>query len=297
MKLLEGAGRFDIKGQNYAAGAAQKMKKKLEKGRLYAVVIVAATVLVCLNFGRRCSTTESTLADDYVKPSDDTIAVAIEMSPLTYTFCHDTAEGFDYSILKEIGRRHDVRFSFRPVSDLDRAFAGLNDGQYDLVVASFPATSALKEYFPLTDAVYIDRQVLVQRRGADSVPPTRTLQQLRGDTVWISAGSPFRTRLQNLAAEMGDSLTVIPTPEYSAEQLVVLTALGKIPRAVVNENVARLTARDYPDIDYSVPVSLSQFQVWAAAPGDSVLVDSLDRWLDEFQTTATYDSLYNRYLK
>ena len=52
MKLLEGAGRFDIKGQNYAAGAAQKMKKKLEKGRLYAVLIVAATVLVCLNFGR-----------------------------------------------------------------------------------------------------------------------------------------------------------------------------------------------------------------------------------------------------
>lgn len=272
------------------------MKTKLTNSRLSAVVTVAAMVLLGLCFGRRCGTSSSTLAEDYVKPAGDTVAVAIEMSPLTYTFRNDTAEGFDYFILRDIARRHGLSLVFRPFSDLDRAFLGLRDGKYDLLVASFPSTKALKEYFPLTDAVYIDRQVLVQRRKPDGELPVTSLQQLRGDTVWISAGSPFYTRLRNLSAEMGDSITIERKDDYSAEQLVIMTALGQIPRAVVNEALARRLAADYPDIDVSVPVSLSQFQVWAVAPGDSALLDSLNRWLGEFRSTAAYDSLASKWL-
>lgn len=109
------------------------MKTKLTNSRLSAVVIVAAMVLLGLCFGRRCGTSSSTLADDYVKPAGDTLAVAIEMSPLTYTFRNDTAEGFDYFILRDIARKHGLSMVFRPFSDLDRAFLGLRDGKYDLL--------------------------------------------------------------------------------------------------------------------------------------------------------------------
>ena len=60
---------------------------------------------------RRCTIEDSTLADDYIRPGHDTIAVAIEMSPLTYTLRHDTASGFDYDILCDIAS---VLAEYRP---------------------------------------------------------------------------------------------------------------------------------------------------------------------------------------
>ena len=75
-----------------------------------------------------------------------------------------------------------------------------------------------------------------------------------------------------------------------------MTALGNIPRAVVNENIARHLTAEYPQLDISVPISLNQFQVWAVAPGDSILLDSVNSWLLQFKQTAAYDSLTTRYI-
>lgn len=260
------------------------------------LIILIILAFTCIGVARRCTISKSTLANEYVRPGRDTIAVVIEMSPLTYTLRHDTASGFDYEILQDIARRHSVKFSYHPVSDLDRAFRGLQGGKYDLLVASLSSTSALKEFFPLTDPVYLDRQVLVQRRNADSTVAVNSQKELLGDTVWIPDGAPLRSRMRNLAAELGGEIITESQPEYSAEHLCILTALGKIPRAVVNENVARHLAVSYPQLDYSVPVSLNRFQVWAVAPGDSVLLDSINTWLSEFRQTAAYDSLTARYL-
>ena len=86
------------------------------------------------------------------------------------------------------------------------AFLGLYEHRYNLLVASIPSTSTLKKYFPLTDAVYLDKQVLVQLAdSAGGRGPILSQEQLRGDTVWIAEGSPFRTRLNNMAKELGDT--------------------------------------------------------------------------------------------
>ena len=42
-------------------------------------------ILGAIGFVRRCSGNSGDIVNEYVKPGGDTIAVAIEMSPLTYT--------------------------------------------------------------------------------------------------------------------------------------------------------------------------------------------------------------------
>ncbi|MBD5218805.1 MAG: transporter substrate-binding domain-containing protein [Bacteroidales bacterium] len=272
------------------------MNTKKLMGRVPAIVTVIILVLAGLGFARRCGTDSSTLAENYRRPGGDTLAVAIEMSPLTYTFQNDTAEGFDYQILKDISTAHSVPMRFYPVAQLDKAFQGLYDGDYDLLVASIPATTKIKEYFPVTDAVYLDKQVLVQRTDTVGGPRITEQKQLIGDTVWIASGSPFRTRLRNMAAELGDSIFIESSPKYSSEHLAILTALGEIKQAVVNEAVARHIARQYPNLDISTPISFNQFQCWAVAPGDSALLDSLNTWLHEFQATPAFRQLADKYL-
>lgn len=267
------------------------------KNRLVTPIAItcAIALLAVIGFARKCQQSKSSLAYSYVRPGGDTLSVAIEMSALTYNLRNDTADGFDYQILCDIGRQHGVQMVFHPFNELENAFTGLYNGTYDIVVASMASTSALKEVFPLTDAVYIDKQVLVQR--GDSVhKQIKETHQLRGDTVWIVEGSPSATRIQNLASELGDTIHIASIPGYSAEQLAIMTAIGEVPRAVVNEAMVRQIAAEFPTLDISTPISLNQFQCWAAAPGDSLLVDSLNSWLQSFKQTAAFDSLMQQYL-
>lgn len=271
------------------------MKKNI--GRLPIIITIIILVLGAAGMIRRYISAKPAVAVRYEKPGGDTLAVAIEMSPLTYTLHNDTAEGFDYSILRAIASKHNLALDFYPFSQLEEAFRGLSKHRYNLVVASIPATKALREYFPLTDAVYLDKQVLVQRRDSLSGRgPVTSQELLRGDTVWIAEGSPFGTRLRNMSKELGDTIYIETLPKYSSEHLAILTALGEVRQAVVPEAIAKQIAPDYPCLDISTPISFNQFQCWAVAPGDSALLDSLNTWLGEFRATAEYRQLTEKYL-
>lgn len=274
-------------------------KKKNNIQKLLPVLLgVVLAILIVTGIFRRCSEDGgSRIVSEFVRPSGDTLSVAIEMSPLSYFLSNDTAQGYDYDMLRDISSRHNVPMVFHPFTRLDDALNGLENGTYDLVAASLPATTALKERFRLTEPVYLDKQVLVQRRDTSTGAPAITSQeQLLKDTLWIAEGSPFITRLQNMSNELGDTIHVISEKDYSPEHLAILTALGEVKQAVVNEEVARRIAKDYPVLDISTPISFNQFQTWAVAPRDSVLADSLDSWLKAFKETPAYTQLRAKYI-
>lgn len=272
------------------------MEKKHSRANVPVIIVIVIIVLAVTGMARRCADGKSDVAKEYVKPRGDTLAVAIEMSPLTYNLRNDTADGFDYQVLRNIAAVHGLQVKFYPVADLEAAFQGLYDHKYNILVGSLPSTSAMKQYFPLTDAVYYDRQVLVQRAdSAGGRGPVLSQEQLLGDTVWVAEGSPYKTRLRNMSLELGDTIFVECVPGYSSEQLAILTALGEVRQAVVNKAIAGRIAAHYPQLDVSTPISLSQFQVWAVAPHDTVLLDSLNSWLAEFKGTDAYRTLAEKY--
>ncbi len=269
-------------------------KVKHVTGRIL-IVIAAGIILIAVGLFRFWRQ-QPGLAGSYVRPAGDTVSVAIEMSPLTYTFADDTAAGFDYEILKDISAQHDVPMKFHPVGDLEEAFRQLYQGKYDMLVASMPSTSKLKRYFPLTQEIYLDNQVLVQRRDSAGNIAVTSPEMLMGDTVYLAQGSPFMTRIKNMCHELGDTIYVQSLPDYTSEHLALMTATGDIPRAVVSGAVAHRIAREHPDLDVSVPLSLTQFQVWAVTPGDTTLLDSLNSWLGAFKSTERYRELAAKYL-
>ena len=245
---------------------------------LIALLLLAAAAMVVL---RMCSSPASNpMARAQGYSQGDTLDIAIEMNPAVYALRGDSAEGRDYELLLAISRRHDVPMKFHPFVPLGHALQGLRSGQYDVVVASMPKTSELAEACLLTDPVYTDREVLVQRLDSSGAQPEITSpMMLAGREVWIPHLSPIATRLHNLAAEIGDTIIVRSDPRYSSELLVLLTLQGRVPRAVVSESVARAMAPDYPLLHCSLPASFTQFQCWAVDASRPALRDSLNAWL------------------
>lgn len=270
------------------------------KGKMPILMAILILVLAFMWMLGRCShANENTIGQRFSRPDGDTLVVAIEISPTSYTFSHDSIAGFDYEMIKDIAEKHGLNIAFQPFIPVDYALNGLRKGDFDVVIASVPFSSEHGSDYLLTDDVFIDRQVLVTRKDStsttdsDIIPPQF---RILGDTVWIAESSPFRRRLTNLSHELGDTIYVKSSPDYSAEHLVILTALGEIKQAVVNESVARRLAAEYPDIDISTPVSLSQFQPWIVSSSHEALRDSLSNWIQEYKTTERYQQLTDKYL-
>lgn len=271
------------------------------KGKMPILMAILILVLAFMWMLGRCShANENTIGQRFSRPDGDTLVVAIEISPTSYTFAHDSIAGFDYEMIKDIAEKHGLNIVFQPFIPVDYALDGLKKGDFDVVIASLPLSSDLGSEYLLSDDVFIDRQVLVTRKDSTSdsdsgiIPPQF---RILGDTVWIAESSPFRMRLANLSNEMGDTIYVKSSSDYSAEHLVILTALGEIKQAVVNESVARRLAAEYPNVDISTPISLSQFQPWIVSSSHKTLCDSLSNWIQEYKTTDRYQQLTDKYLK
>ena len=221
----------------------------------------------------------------------DTIDVAIEYSPLTYYTYGNDIGGFDHDLLMLFSRQQRRPVKFHPIVTLEQALAGLRDSSFDILVVQFPITAQAKREYLFTRPIYLDHQVLVQRKPA----PVKSQLDLAGDTVWIVKGSPMKARIEGLCREIGDTIHIVEDPTSGAEQLLLRVAAGEIKQAVVNANVAETLADKLPKLDTSVDISLSQFQSWMLRHDEKPLADSINAWLDQAKATREYEQLKLRY--
>lgn len=271
---------------------------KIIKGHMPVYIALLALVLAAMWMLSRCSHPQRTsVAATFEHPAGDTLAVAIEMSPLTYAYSGDTVVGFDYEMLRAICAEHGRPVVFQPFAPLEYALKGLENRTFDLVVANLPATTRLRDEFGTTESIFTDRAVLVQRIDpADSASLITNTRQLDRQEVWVADGSSLRSRLEHLAAEAGQTIIIKSDPKYSAELLGIMVQQGRIPRAMINETVARQLKADYPDLDISLPISFSQFQTWIVRKNDSELLQTLNSWIAEFKSTPAYSALTRKYM-
>ena len=274
------------------------MKKlKPYKGHLGLYALLTIAIIVAMLFLRNCNSNTASTYNIYHRAEGDTINVAIEISPISYSLSTDTVGGFYYDLLCLISKKHGIKFKFHKFVPLNIAIEGLNNNFFDIVVADIPSTSDLKDRFLLTEPIYIDRQVLVQqKKDNQNIKLVQEHQKLSFDSVWVVANSPSVERIRNLSQEIGcDTIFVIQDESYSSEQLVMLTAIGEIKQAVVSEKIALSMLKDYPQLDINTKISFNQFQSWLLNKENTALCNQINTLILNTKNTPEYEQLYQRY--
>ena len=264
---------------------------KLKKGNIALYIILIAIVIVAMASLKRCIAVNETATT----PSDGTINVAIEYSPLSLYTYDDTLGGFCYDFMRLVENVSKRKFVFHPIVTLENTLSDLDNGKYDMVVAQFPATKENKIRFLLSDALHLDKQVLIQRKNDSGGIDVKSQLDLADETVFIVKGSPMYSRLENLSREIGDTIHIAEDAIYGPEQLFLRTATGEIKYAVINETIAAELSEHYPNVDYSVEISFSQFQPVILRANDSIMCDSLNCWIKKVKLSKAYKSLQSRY--
>ena len=263
----------------------------VKRGQFILYAVLLAVVVACMFALSMC---DRPIEAPGSQPSGgDTLDVAIEFSPVTYYTYDDTLGGYNYDLLRMISDSVGCPMKFHPIVTLEKAIAGLDDGRFDIVVAQFPMTADDTSRFAFTEPIYIDQQVLVQRRGSQAI---HSQLDLAGDTVWVVKGSPMIDRIKSLSREIGDTIYVHVDELYGPEQLIMMVSTGEIRYAVVNRSIARVMSTRLTNLDRSVAISLSQFQSWMVSKNRESLCDSLNRWHNQIKRdTTTYLDLQRRY--
>lgn len=272
------------------------MFQPLNKIRFSRLLIYLTGLLIVVIFMALLSRKGDAVQSRFPPPSQgDTVDVAIEVSPYTYSLAGDTVAGMDYEALRQIAARHGLKVKFRPTASQGYALEGLKAGAFDIAIGTMPLTAELRKNFHTTPPLYTVRQVLVTLRDTARLNHHERLMRLMGDTVYVSASSPAVSRLRALGREMGDTIYIIEDTLHAPEQLAMLVGLGRMPRAVVAEGVAKGLASQFPDLDYSTPIALTQLGTWLVNPGQKALADSLTAWIDAYRGTPQYTRLLQHY--
>ena len=262
-----------------------------KRGQMVLYIALLAVVVACMVALSMCD--KPAVSPEGQPSGGDTLDIAIEYSPVTYYTYDDTLGGYNYDLLRLMSANTGCPMKFHPVVTLEKAIEGLENGQYDVLVAQFPMTARDTARFAFTQPIYIDQQVLVQRRSSHAV---HSQLELAGDTVWVVKGSPMAGRIASLSREIGDTIYVHVDDLYGPEQLMMMVSAGEIRYAVVNRSIARAMSSRLPNLDRSVAISLSQFQSWIVAKERQSLCDSLNRWMGQVKRdTTTYLGLQRRY--
>lgn len=272
---------------------------KINKWQLVIYLPLLVAVIVAMILLRNCGgeTVKVTSHGRTISASGgDTIDVAIEYSPLSCYAYGDTLGGFNYDFLRLLADSCGVIMKYHPIVSLKVALDGLNSGLYDVMAAQFPVTLENKARYLFTQALYLDKQVLVQR-VTDQGIAIKSQLDLAGDTVNIVKGSPMRDRIMSLSREIGDTIYVVSDSVYGPEQLFLMVSTGDIKYAVINESIARKMAATHPGVDISTAISFSQFQSLTLQKDNKDLCDSFNKWISRVKKLPQYREIYYKYFE
>lgn len=265
---------------------------------LLTLAIVIAAICIALLLPDHGNTQEPQRPPrDYPEiKQDGTLNAVTEYNALGYYADKDTIAGFQYELIQAFAGSKGLHANIRPAMDFEERIKGLNDRTFDIIACNLLATSELKDSIALTRPILLSKDILVQRKksGNDSAFISNQLA-LAHKTVHIAKGSPTLLRLRNLSHEIGDTIYVNEIDKYGPEQLMALVAHGDIDYAVCDEKMARAFADSLPQLDLTTDISFTQFYAWGVRKQSTVLLDSLNAWLDSFLNTEAYSRLYRKY--
>lgn len=228
-----------------------------------------------------------------------TIHIVTNYDPIEYYASSDTIAGYIHDILDGISQYTDIKFEVSVENKLDQCFDDLRKGKYDIIARNIAINSNLRNDYSFTNPVIHNKLVLVQRKAQynQGQEPIRNHLQLALKTLYISENAPSKTRIRNLAHEIGDTIYIVEDKTYEPNQLAMMVASGDIDYTVCDIKTAKNIAAKIPELDISTDIGFTHLEGWAVRHNSPILLDSLNSWIERFKKTKEYSKILNKYYK
>ncbi|MFM1931605.1 MAG: hypothetical protein RL226_908 [Bacteroidota bacterium] len=216
------------------------------------------------------------------------IILLTENGSTSYYLYRGQGMGYDYELVRSFAKSHKLGLQVKVVTDLSQMFAMLKSGEGDIVAGNLTQTPEREKYVRFTSPLSQTRQVLVQRKpdGWRSMSTAQwkdsliqSPEGLQGKDVFVHALTTFHANLLDMEVRLGIDMNIHEaSAKVSSEELIRLVAEGQIPYTVSDENLARINAMYYPQLDCSVALSEPQPIAWAVRKDADSLILAIEEW-------------------
>ena len=231
----------------------------------------------------------------------------VDNSSTSYFIYEGQVMGYEYELLSLLAKDLKLQLELIPVSDIDSAFQMLNQGYADILAYNLTITADRRKKVAFTEHHTQVKQVLVQRKpeGWQKLKIhelerrlVRNPIQLVGKAINVRKNSASHTRLLNLSEEIGGGIDIIlDADSVDTDEEIKRVSTAKIDFTIADENIAKVNAAYYSNIDIKTEVSFPQRIAWAVRKNSPELLEAIDQWILRVRNTSDYHTIYNKYFK
>lgn len=226
------------------------------------------------------------------------IVVLTENTSVSFYLYRGQAMGYDYELIHKFALDHDLTVEVKVLDNLNAMFERLANGDGDLIACNLNISPERQNLAAFTNPLFSTRQVLVQRKTNDSLSFVSQWRHLDGKEIYVHTISTGHANLEMAARQHGVNLEIIdPSGNLSSEKLIRLVAEGQIDYTVADENLARLNATYYPNLDVEFAITEAQEVAWAVRKNADTLLTRLNQWLEDPKNQRRLNFTKNKYFE
>ena len=266
----------------------------------YVLFILILFTLLGLTGGckeRKAKTLKAT-PNDLPQLKDSGRLVVLTLYNSTSYFIYRGQEmGFQYELAQQfaqsLGLKMEVKVA-RNVADMERK---LINGEGDLIAYNLPITKEGKNRVTYCGNEIITHQVIVQQTGRQT-RPLKDVTELIGKEVYVKPGKYYE-RLVNLNQELGGGILIkkVTSDSTGVEDLIAQVSEGKIQYTVADNDIARLNATYFPNLNIHLSISFDQRSSWAVRRDCPLLAQAANEWQKNNATSPAYTASMKRYFE
>ncbi|MFA8450218.1 MAG: transglycosylase SLT domain-containing protein [Bacteroidales bacterium] len=285
---------------------------KFDFSGIFPVKIIATAVILCLCiflFYIFIEDKEKGIQKQYPTvnvvqqiESRKTLKALTTQSSINYFIYRGHPTGYAYEMLQDLAKSLNVDLEISIENDLTKAWEKINSGEYDIIATDLTITKERKKKFKFLSPHIKSRQILIQ----NTIKPKskkkrkkiiRNPLDLAHKTIIISSGTIFKSRLEHLSEEIGDTI-IIKEEKKPVEDLIKEVAKNKIDYTICDEHIAKVAKKYYPSLYIKTPISSPQKIAWAISKlSDSTSIAKLNQWMLKYSKSKKSAILYDKYYR
>lgn len=233
------------------------------------------------------------------------LVVLVENSSTSYFVYRGEKMGYEYEILREFAKELGLELEIKTVANLDNLIPMLENGEGDIISCNYTVTRERTKLIDFSIPYIQTPQVLVQKKpdGWEKMKSEDVERLLIREPVDLGKkhinvweNSSYYQRLIHLQEEIGDSIYIEPVNGLiGTEELIEQVSQGIIDYTITEENIAKVNARFYENLDISTVISVKQNIAFGLRKESTLLKAKLDKWLEGFLNSKTYKYIYRKY--
>lgn len=256
--------------------------------------------LICLWACRSRSHTPEEVGNAHdlaqIKDSDELVVLTL-YSSTSYFIYRGQAMGFQYELSEQFAKSLGVKLRIEVARNVPEMIQKLLNGEGDIIAYNLPITKEWKDSLIYCGEEVITHQVIVQRNNGKT-KPLKDVTELIGKDVYVKPGK-YYDRLVNLDKELGGGIHIheVTNDSITVEDLITQVAQGKITYTVADNDLAKLNATYYPNLNTGLSISFDQRAAWAVRKDCPQLAEAADKWHQENMTSPAYTASMKRYFE